>query len=252
MILSWYRQNASDFGFVRSTRLLLSVVWRRALVQTCNSLFAEKVECPCCGWTGNRFLDYLEMGYTVSHTECPGCGSHSRHRGLFVWLKNEYGIERHCGPALVFAPERALSAIWSVNHNLRVVRIDIQSGRGVDLLADIMHLPLISDLAEVIWCHHVLEQVKDDRLALRELHRVLKLQTGRLILSAGSGNEYLTREFCEPNKELSGSRRAYGGDLIVRLQQAGFVVERMNYGLTDEQLMKYQVIDEPFYVCLKG
>src|SRR5215471_20853055 len=106
MILSWYRQNAADFGIIRATSLLSRVLWRRTFVKTCNLLLRAQVECPCCGWHGNRFFDYIEMGYTVRNTECPRCAGHSRHRGLFVWLKRDYRIESQEGTALLFAPER--------------------------------------------------------------------------------------------------------------------------------------------------
>jgi len=252
MILSWYRQNANDFGLVRATRLLARVVWRRAYVNASNALFRTRVECPCCGWRGNRFLDYIEMGYAVRNASCPRCDSHSRHRALFLWLQKTYQIDTKTGTGLLFAPERALAPLWQTARNLRIRRIDVESRRDVDLLADIMHLPFSSDVADLIWCHHVLEQVSDDRLALSELHRVLMKDTGHLIVSAGESSHSSTREFGRSEKALSGNRRSYGTDFNARLNEAGFAVQQLKYNLDADELRRYSIRDEPFYLCVKN
>jgi SAM-dependent methyltransferase len=252
MILSWYRQNASDFGMLRATSLLLRVVWRRAIVKARNALLPTRVECPCCGWVGNRFLDYKEMGYSVRNIECPRCGSHSRHRGFFLWLRNDYQIADKSGTAIVFAPEKALASLWTSAQGLQIFGVDIEPTREVDVLADLMHLPFVDDVANIIWCHHVLEQVTDDHQAMIELRRVLKSQTGQLILSAGLSGELFTREFGRSDKGLSGNRRSYGADIAERLTEAGFVLKQASYGLEAEAMTKHAIRDEPFYVCRKG
>ena len=252
MILSWYRQNANDFGMVRATWLLSRVVWRRAYVKTCNTWLRTRVECPCCGWRGNRFFDYIEAGYTVENAACPRCDSHSRHRAFFLWLKNTYQIDKKSGIALLFAPETALASLWQIAEGLQSCRLDLESRRNVDVLADIMHLPFGSEVANLIWCHHVLEQVRDDRLALRELHRVLISETGHLIVSVGESSDATTREFGRSEKALSGNRRSYGTDFNARLREAGFAVQPLNYNLTADERLRYSVTDEPFYLCVKN
>jgi SAM-dependent methyltransferase len=252
MILSWYRQNASDFGRLRATSLLLRVVWRRAIVMGRNALLPARLECPCCGWSGNRFLDYKEMGYSIRNIECPGCGSHSRHRAFFLWLRDTYQIAGKSGMALVFAPERALTALWASAPALKIIGIDIEPTRDVDVLGDVMRLPLVADAADIVWCHHVLEQVTDDHQAMTELKRVLKPRTGQLILSAGMSGNLSTREFGKSEKAISGNRRSYGADLAERLSNAGFVVEQLSYGLEDDAMAKYAIRREPFYVCRKA
>ncbi len=251
MILSWYRQNATDFGIVPATSLLARVVWRRAFALTCNTVLPTRVECPCCGWSGNRFLDYSEMGYSIRNIECPRCGSHSRHRAFYLWLRDEYQIANKSGIALVFAPERALAGLWAGASGLRIFGVDIQRTRNVDVLADVMRLPFASAAADLVWCHHVLEQVADDLQAMKELRRVLKEKTGIMILSAGMSGNPLTREFGRAEKGLSGNRRSYGADLGDRLAQAGFEVRPASYGLSEEAMVKYAIKSELFYVCSK-
>jgi SAM-dependent methyltransferase len=252
MILSWYRQNARDFGTWRATSLLVRVAWRRAVVKTCNALLAARVECPCCQWAGNRFLDYKEMGYSIRNIECPQCGSHSRHRAFFLWLRDDYQVAGKSGTALVFAPEKALMPLWETAPALQTVGIDIEPTRDVDVLGDVMRLPFVADVADIVWCHHVLEQVTDDHQAMTELKRVLKSRTGQLILSAGMSGDLSTREFGRSEKALSGNRRSYGADLAERLSQVGLVVEQFSYGLKDEPMTRYAIRDEPFYVCRKS
>jgi SAM-dependent methyltransferase len=251
MILSWFRQNRRDFGIVRASWLFWRVGWRRARVVASNRLLPARCECPCCGWTGNRFLDYIEMGYTASNTACPRCDSHSRHRALFLWLRDKYGLTEKSGTALILAPERALAPLWSSATLLRSYKIDVEANRGVDVLADAMYLPFAANVANLIWCHHVLEQVEDDLAALKEFHRVLIAESGELVISAGVNKQGTTREFGFSNKQLSGNRRAYGADFASRLANAGFDVTTVSHDLSEAEYRKYGIVSERFYRCRK-
>ena len=252
MILSWYQSKRQEFGIVPATWLLWRVLWRRAYVIVCNSLLRKRLKCPCCGWEGRRFFDYIEMGYALPNAACPQCDSHSRHRALFLWLRDEYRIGEKRGVALVFAPEKALAPLWKAAMNLRAYRVEVEPGRGVDVLGDLMQLPFASSVADLVWCHHVLEQVADDRIALTELHRVLRSSSGELIVSVGSGKQETTLEFGFANKALSGNRRAFGTDFAERLAEAGFKVRPIVYNLTEAERRKYGVYPEPFYRCTKN
>jgi len=250
-MLSWYRAQVKDHGLLPATRLLFRVVRYRLPVALSNKLLPAKLECPCCGWKGRRFLDYIEAGYRVPNAACPSCDSHSRHRALYLWLKNDLQIETRSGRALIFAPERALTALWQSARNLSTIKTDIEATRGVDLLADVMRIPIANESMHLIWCHHVLEQVEDDRLALSELHRVLQPTDGKLLVSVGSTGRAETQEFGYANKGLSGNRRLYGVDFSKRLEEAGFQVETMTYGLDAEKCERYAVYPETFYCCTK-
>jgi len=118
-------------------------------------------------------------------------------------------------------------------------------------MADIMNLPLASDFAALVWCHHVLDQVPDDRVALSELRRVLKSADGDLIISVGEGSLPETREFGFSDKAISGNRRAYGADFADRLSAAGFTVQPVDYRLGEAEKRRYALNDERFYVCRK-
>jgi len=252
MILSWYRQNVSDFGLWPATSLFWRVVWGRAVVKASNALLANRFECPCCGWQGRRLFDYVEMGYTARNASCPRCDSHSRHRTFFLWLRDNYQIEKATGTALIFAPERALEPLWKMTTTLRTVKLDIEPSRGVDVIADIMRLPFTNALADLVWCHHVLDQVPDDHVALAELKRVLKSTNGELFISVGESTLPETREFGVSDKALSGNRRAYGSDFPDRLRAMGFTVQVLDGGLTEAERQKYALNLERFYLCRKN
>lgn len=251
MILSWYRQKISDFGYLPATSLLWRVVWGRAVVKASNALLPKRFECPCCGWKGRRLFDYTEMAYTARNASCPQCDSHSRHRSFFLWLRDRYQIEKATGAAMIFAPERALEPLWQMATALRTVKVDIEASRGVDVIADIMQLPFASASADLVWCHHVLDQVPDDHVALAELKRVLKPTTGELFISVGESTLPDTHEFGRSDKALSGNRRAYGSDFPDRLKAAGFTVQVLDGGLNEAERHKYAVNDEHFYLCRK-
>src|SRR5687768_8345161 len=231
MILSWYRNQIREYDVVSATRLLCRVVWRRAIVVVGNKTLPANRECPCCGWRGNRFLDYIEMGYTNPNAACPQCDSHPRHRGLFLWLRDEYRVSEKEGTALVFAPEKALASLWQTAAKLRIHKVDLESTRNVDVLADVMQLPFDSEVADLVWCHHVLEQVVDDGVAMRELSRVLRSISGELIVSVHIGAPGPTIEFGYASKALTGNRRTFGTDFADRLAAAGLNVNRMAYNL---------------------
>jgi ubiquinone/menaquinone biosynthesis C-methylase UbiE len=98
----------------------------------------------------------------------------------------------------------------------------------------------------------VLEQTPDDREALKELHRVLKPNSGELIISVGASDAESTVEFGFSNKALSGNRRRFGKDFVGRLAGAGFLVSPMAYDLSPEELRRYAIYQERFYRCFKN
>ncbi|MDX6306244.1 MAG: hypothetical protein QOI77_3213 [Blastocatellia bacterium] len=250
-MFAWYLTQIRDYGPVRASRLFCRVAWRRMFVIFCNGTLPARLTCPCCGWQGRRFFDYIEMGYSVSNAACPRCDSHSRHRALYIWLQDEYQIREKKGLALVFSPELALAPLWRTATNLNVCKVDLEPGRGADVLADLMRLPFVSDVVDLIWCHHVIEQVADVQVALSELRRALTSRTGELIISSGLGKQEGTIEFGFSDKTLSGNRRLFGSDFSRTLAAAGFDVRPINYDLSRDDCLKYGISPEPFYRCIK-
>lgn len=218
-----------------------------------NRFLPSRVSCPCCDWEGRRFYPYIEVGLYSPDTECPQCNSHARHRELYLWLRDEFRVAEKSGVGLIFAPERALAAIWERAPNLRAYKVDIEASRGVDVLADLQRLPFESDSIDFIWCHHVLQLVEDDRAAIRELRRVLRPVTGAAAISVAIANQTQTHEFGFANKDLLYFRRMYGDDFPERLAEEGLTARPVSYKLSADEYRRY--IFKPqdgFYLCTKS
>ena len=132
-----------------------------------------------------------------------------------------------------------------------MLKTDIEPSRGVDLLSDIMRLPFVDESFELVWCHHVLEQVPDDSAALRELYRMLKA-SGELLISVGMTGRKITEEFGRANKAFSGNRRLYGDDFSERLKAAGFEVTLITYELNSSESARYGVQPVTLYRCTRA
>jgi SAM-dependent methyltransferase len=251
-MLAWYQAQLSEHGFVAATALLARVVRARAVAALANELLPARVECPCCGWRGRRFYDYIEAGFAERRVECPQCNSHPRHRAFAVWLRRDYRLESKRGAALVFAPERALESVWDSAAVLKVLKTDIEPSRGVDLLADIQRLPFASDSFDLVWCQHVLTQIPDDRAAIGEMRRVLRARVGELIVSVSQTPGARTREFGEGERRPLGFKRIYGDDFAERLAAGGLEARAGAHGLSADECARYGVDSgESFFVCTK-
>lgn len=252
-MLSWYREQLKWHGFLTATTLLARVLWARAVAHLSNKLQSEKVVCPCCGWAGRRFYDYIEVGCTMRCVECPRCNSHPRHRLFALWLVNEYALQTKEGIALVFAPERALERTWASARGLKIIKTDIEPARGVDLLADIQRLPFAADSFDLIWCQHVLTQIPDDRAGIAEMQRVLRAGSGELIVSAAHVPGIQTHEFGHANKNHLGFWRMYGDDFEQRLMEGGLIARPVGFAMSAKERALYGInSDERFFICTKA
>jgi hypothetical protein len=248
---SWFRTQIDQYGPTVAAVLIARVLWSRARVEFLNRVLPATVECPCCGWRGRRFLDYIEVGYTVPNSACPRCDSHSRHRAFYLWLQRTYQLNTRKGFALIFAPEPALKPLWDEAKNLRSVRVDVATARDVDLLANAENLAIADESLELVWCHHVLEHVEHDRQAIAELARVLRRGVGELIVSVPMEQGTETHEYGFADPHQSGHWRMYGDDFVSRLTEQGLTVETREHELTPEVARGYGIVPERFYVCRK-
>ncbi|MCI8946958.1 MAG: class I SAM-dependent methyltransferase [Lachnospiraceae bacterium] len=111
--------------------------------------------------------------------------------------------------------------------------------RGLDIICDIINMPLDNEVMDVILCTEVFEHLKNPILALKEFNRILK-QGGTLILTApfcclthmapyffyNGFSEFWYREYLEINGfEITEIRR--NGNFFKYLSQELFRVENM-------------------------
>ena len=250
-MLQWYRGQIRERGIVGATSLAWRVGWSRIQIGLRNKVLPQKLTCPCCGWKGRRFYDFIEPGYRISNAVCPQCDSHPRHRAFYLWLSCEYHLQQRRGVALVFAAEGALAPLWQSSAGLKVYRIDIEPSRGRDVLGDLTHLPIATNAVDLLWCHHVLEHVEDDRAAIKELYRVLSPDKGELIVSVPMIQGTTTEEYGFSDPMKTGHWRIYGDDFADRLAEGGFSVREIDFRLPATDLERYGISPEPFYICIK-
>ncbi|HXQ70394.1 MAG TPA: class I SAM-dependent methyltransferase [Pyrinomonadaceae bacterium] len=250
-MLTWFSQQVNDHGIILAVRFAGRVVLSRSKTKLVNKLLPVKVTCPCCGWEGRQFYDYHEIGYMIRKVWCPQCDSLPRHRYLSFWLTREFKLENKNGVALVFAPEKAMASFWAAAPDLDVYRIDKETTRGIDIQANIKHLPIESNSVDLIWCHHVLEHVDADAVAIRELHRVLRPCSGELIVSVPMSSAPTTVEYGFADPMDSGHWRAYGEDFQTRLTDGGLTVRAVDFNLPDEDYRRYGFKPERFYIGRK-
>jgi SAM-dependent methyltransferase len=178
--------------------------------------------CTCCGYQG--YFD--SFGQPPRYEAlCPGCGSLERHRLLALAdQKEDYFAGKD---VLHFAPEPVISNLI-IKRASRYVTADFTEGRA-DTVLNIEQIDQAPASWDVVVCSHVLEHV-DDKLALDELHRILRIN-GQLILMVpvieGWETSYENPEITSvlSRKQHFGQFdhvRYYGRDIRDRLKNSGF------------------------------
>jgi SAM-dependent methyltransferase len=104
----------------------------------------------------------------------------------------------------------------------------------VDVRMDIANIQFPDGTFDIVYCSHVLEHVPDDKMAMRELQRVLKEGGWAVILVPITTQRTIEDPSITDPKErlrLFGQAdhvRRYGPDYAGRLQAAGFTVSRVS------------------------
>jgi len=172
----------------------------------------ERFTCPICSYTGVFLNRKCETG-TRAHAQCPQCKGLERHRLQWLAVKElQKELEFTKLHVLHMAPEmfiqmrlRPLCASY--------LSADI-SGKGVDRKEDLTRLSFADGSFDLVYCSHVLEHIKDDLAAIREVRRILA-PGGIAILPVPFISD-VTVEYAEPNWHEHGHVRAPGLDYIER------------------------------------
>jgi SAM-dependent methyltransferase len=218
----------------RAARSLIPARHRPAVTGAIRSLRyrGASVHCPCCGGDFSRFISHRGRSYA----KCPRCGALERHRLLLLFLRERTDIFSSELAMLHIAPEHALQQTLRRQPNLRYLSTDLDSPLAMEQ-ADLLDLPYADARFDVVMCNHVLEHVEDDRLALREIQRVLR-PGGRAILMSPI-DENLTDTLEDPSVTSPAERdrvfgqsdhmRRYGRDFAERVAAESFGVTTVGH-----------------------
>lgn len=195
--------------------------------------------CPVCERHARKFRSFGLVDGEKKRVDamCPWCGTLERHRLVMVFFAQKTNLFDGKPKSLLHvAPEERIESIFR-----RVAGNDYLSGDLFDEKAmekmDITDIQHPDDSFDVIYCSHVLEHVPDDRLAMRELRRVLK-PGGWAVLNVPVTTD---KTFEDPSIKDPAERervfgqhdhvRRYGRDYQDRLVESGFHVQP--YQITD-------------------
>jgi len=189
----------------------------------------KNVMCPFCGWQGEKFLLFGIGRWVQKSDRCPKCDSLQRHRLFYLYLKKILDKEKPL-KVLHFAPEKILSKLFQSYGNIDYLSVDINPRKAMRK-EDITNLSFGDDSFDIVICLHVLEHIKDDIKAMREMHRVLKPSGFAVLQVPLSDNDKTFEDFSVTNpaeKERVFGHfdhvRIYGLDYKNRLKKAGFKV----------------------------
>ena len=191
----------------------------------------DRLECPCCE---GRFRAFRPRSGRPD-ARCPRCDSYERHRVLWLWLRDRSGLLEQRLDVLHIAPEPVFESRLRALPNLGYTGSDLFPS-GEQVRVDLTDIPFPEGSFDVVICNHVLDEIPDDRLAIREIHRVLR-PDGRLISQTPvePGRE---TTFEDPSLSAEERRRAfhtaddvriYGRDFVDRLAEPGFDVTVVDY-----------------------
>jgi predicted SAM-dependent methyltransferase len=234
--------------------------------------------CPCCGERFGHFKDFdhtyeqwkgweaevdLErLGTCYKKVICPYCGSFPRHRIVtHYFMNNRHLLTNNTNGILMFAAEWFLYKLFS-EHTRHITMADL-SHDYANVLMDIQKTPFLDETWELITCNHVLEHVADYKVALKELHRILKKEGVLEIMVPVDSTFEKTYEDASIVDEAGRIKhfgqfdhvRIFGQDFADRLEEAGFIVETINGNDLPEEICpkigpaNYE--DNRIYICRK-
>jgi len=226
-----------------------SIRWKRFIEKIGNKFLGvilNKIEntisnlCNICG-NKNDFKSYKPCRSNNkvifrNKMYCEKCDSQERHRFMWEYIKkNQHIIKNkqvvHCGSEFcLFKPISKLTKTYN--------KIDINP-RPDQIQMDILNMVFESESIDTFICSHVLEHIKDDNKAMKEVARILKKDGIAILLVPINGRENTT-EFLTPNKEDFDHYRNYGYiDFIDKLKLYFTSVKR----ILPQDILDERVID---------
>jgi SAM-dependent methyltransferase len=184
--------------------------------------------CPVCGRSSCCFAPYgIERR---EDAECVHCKALERHRLLWLFVSTRTNLfDGRAKRMLHIAPEPCIAPRYRRALGGGYLSADLYDERAM-VRMDVTDIPHPDESFDVIHCSQVLEYVRDDRKAMRELRRVLK-SDGWAVLHEPIGveetheNPSILKPQGRPSTGWHDIVWLYGPDFTHRLREAGFSVE---------------------------
>jgi SAM-dependent methyltransferase len=230
-----------------------------------------RYRCPFCHLRfrkleprGRDLPVYAELGVIgggLREAECPWCRSNDRERLLYLFLRRHTELFSRPMRVLHVAPEARLRrAIARRQSDYETTDLTMP---GVDVQMDITAISKPDASFDVIICSHVLEHVRDDKAAMRELRRVVAPEGWAVVQVPIASRADATDEE-GPDAPLSAEERSrrFGDpthvrlyaerDYIRRLEDAGFSVRATDARelLGERTVRSYALVpEEKIFLC---
>jgi SAM-dependent methyltransferase len=186
--------------------------------------------CPICETDHEKFNSF---GYNPREDAlCPTCGSLERHRLSWLIIKDKIKNKDITNKNLLhIAPEKIFIEKFTNLFKENYLTADLYD-KNAKIKMDITNIEYPEESFDYIYCIHVLEHIKDDKKAMRELNRVLKKDGWAILLvpimTKGPTEEDHSINTPEERMKHYGHPdhvRNYGCDYKERLEESGWKVE---------------------------
>lgn len=221
----------------------------------------ENYDCNVCGKSASFFLTSgadselfskkkIVGGGERKNAICPFCNSMDRFRWFQYVLETQTDIYTKQNKILHFAPEAQIEDKLR-QKNPEYLSADIAEGIA-DVVEDITNLSFTDQTFDYIIFNHVLEHIRDEKSAMKEVKRCIK-PTGRIILSVPicweektfERDDIVTPQEREKHYGQNDHVRLYGYDFQKRMEEYGFEVQRCSYHSNEygEKIRKLSLLE---------
>ncbi len=211
----------------------------------------------------NGFL-YWKADFQLESKEnytCPVCGACDRERLMIAFLEEVRAENGEILKMLQIAPSPVMERYALGREDIRYESMELSMPEGA-FQGNLQHMEMVADgTYDIIVCSHVLEHVRNDVQAMRELHRILKPNGVCLVLVPLIVGKAETEEQWGCGKEENWRRfgqgdhsRLYGkNDFIRRLEGTGFHVNELGREWFGEEFYQAHGFDDlsVMYVATK-